>query len=83
MRHIDQALPVMAPSVSTDPVPPQRPTREELIEVLARIGKEARLPPGIKNAHFVRVSSELYREVHDLVLRELASHAATHPAEAA
>jgi len=62
-KPLPDLAPIMAP-----PAP-----REELLVLLTRITQEAKMPPGVKNARFVRVPADLYLAAHDVVRRELAS----------
>lgn len=74
MRQIDTPLPMPAgeaPRLEPITVPPA--DRAELLAILTRITQEAKMPPGIRNARFVRVPADLFLLAHDAVRRELAS----------
>lgn len=60
-----------APQLEPFVAPPA--DRAELLALLTRITQEAKMPPGVKNARFVRVPADLYLAAHDVVRRELAS----------
>lgn len=74
MKPIDATLPMPAAS-SPEPLVIVSPPadREELLAILTRITQEAKMPPGVKHARFVRVPADLYLAAHDVVRRELAS----------
>jgi hypothetical protein len=74
MRQIDTALPMAGPAVPEVTIAPQQPaSRAELLELVTRLTQEAKMPPSVKNARFVRVPAHLYLVAADVVRRELAS----------
>lgn len=74
MRQIDTPLPIASPPVPEVPMAAQPPaSRGELLALVTRLTQEAKMPPSVKNAHFVRVPSSLYLDAAELVRRELAN----------
>lgn len=73
MKSIDTALPMAAPIHTPEPAPEPAPpvSRRDLIQLLTRITQEAKMPPSVTRAKFVRLPAELYMEAHAVVLREL------------
>lgn len=72
MQHIDAPLPMLRPNVAPDD-PPPAPTREELLAIVTSITQDAKMPPGVRNARFVRIPAHLYLSAHDMVRRELGT----------
>lgn len=85
MPKVDAPLPMIAAPMAEQPIEPLLPaTREELVELVAKIGLSCKMPPGVKNARFVRLPSELFLEVSAIVSRELADFVVEEvPADAA
>jgi hypothetical protein len=73
--HVDAQLP-MPPSPVEAPPPPAPADRQELLALLTQIGSQCRMPPGLKQAQFVRLPAALFQQVHDVMQRELAALAA-------